>query len=151
MSQKVSLEECLVDGDTGVITKFCVDYFKNCDFTTDYKIEAVCQNGLAKLFCGYFKGQYGIVAVEIIGLYPNEVEDIENDLILVIEEKIRSIPRKKGLQNFNYEIGTNRVVLRFYACETEVCDEKEGILQSLEKLSPALEFLADYLRKRRIR
>ncbi|NPD87403.1 MAG: hypothetical protein HGN29_01685 [Asgard group archaeon] len=151
MSQKINLEECLVDGDTGVITKFCYDYFKNCDYTTEYKIEAVCQNGLTRLFCGYFKGQYGIVEVEIIGLYPNEIEDIEKDLIAVIEEKIRTIPRKRGLQNFNYEIGGNRVVLRLYACVSEVCEDKESVLQSLKELSPALEFLADYLQKRRIR
>jgi hypothetical protein len=151
VSQKVSLEECLVDGDTSVITKFCVDYFQNCDFSTDYKIEVVCQNGLTKLFCGYFKNQYGIIEVEIVGLYPNEIEDIEENLIAIIDEKIRSVPKKRGLRNFNYEIGSNRVELRFYACESEDCEEKEGILQSLEELSPALEFLADYLRKRRVK
>ena len=151
MSQKVNLEECLVEGDTGVITKFCIGYFQNCDFSTEYKIEVVCQNGLTKLFCGYFKNQYGIIEVEILGLYPNEIEDIEENLISVIEEKIRSIPKKRGLQNFNSEIGTNRVELRFYACKAESCDEKESILKSLEELSPALEFLADYIRRRRIR
>ncbi len=151
MSQKVSLEECLVEGDTNVITKFCVDYFQSCDFSSEYKIEAVCQSGLTKLFCGYFKNQYGIIEVEILGLYPNEIEDIEENLISVIDEKIRNIPKKRGLQNFNSEIGANRVELRFYACEAESCEEKEGILESLEELSPALEFLADYIRRRRVR
>ena len=151
MSQKVNLEECLVEGDTNVITKFCIDYFQNCDFSTDYKIEAVCQSGLTKLFCGYFKNQYGIIEIEIVGLYPNEIDDIEENLILIIDEKIRNIPKKRGLQNFNFEVGSNRVVLRFYACEVEDCDEKEGILDSLKDLSPALEFVADYIRRRRIR
>jgi hypothetical protein len=150
VSQKLDLEECLLDGNASVITEFCYNYFKKCDFSTDYKIETVCQNGLTKLFCGYFKGQYGIIEVEIIGLYPNEVDDIEENLIAVIEEKIRSIPKKRGLQNFNYEIRTNRIELRFYACEAEACEERDGILESLENLSPALEFLADYLLKRKI-
>ena len=151
MSQKINLEECLVDGDTSVIIKFCNDYFQNCDFSTDYKIESVCQSGLTKLFCGYFKNQYGIVEVEIVGLYPNEIEDIEGDLISVLEEKLRTIPKKRGLQNFNNEVSTNRVVLRFYASVSEDLEEKESIIQSLEELSPALEFLADYLRRRKIR
>ena len=150
VSQRINLEECLLERNTNVITEFCLEYFKKCDFSTDYKIEAVCQDGLTKLFCGYFKGQYGIIEVEIVGLYPNEVEDIEQDLIAVIEEKIRSIPRKKGLQNFNYDIRSSRVGLRFYACKAEACEERESIIKSLEELSPALEFLADYLLKRKI-
>jgi hypothetical protein len=150
-SGKVNLEERLVEGDDKVIEKYCLDYFQNCDFSSEYKIEAVCTDGLLKLFCGYFRGKYGIIEIELVGLYPAEIEEIQNNVIVVIQERLSKIPKKMGLNNFNYVISEGRIVLRFYACESGECEEREEILKTMNDFSPALEFLAEFLRRRKIR
>ena len=148
--KKKNLESCLVTDGVEIIEDFCIDYFKKCDFSADYKLDAVCSSGLVKLFCGYFKGSYGIIEIEMVGLYPGEVEDILQNLISMLQEKVKAIPRKKGLELFNYDISEGRVVLRFYACETnrERYTENEDIIRSVYQLGPALEFIADYLKRR---
>ncbi|MFW9852671.1 MAG: hypothetical protein ACFFDS_07000, partial [Candidatus Thorarchaeota archaeon] len=100
--RKVNLENNLVEGDTSIIEEFCFEYFQNCEFTSDYKIEAVCPDGLLKLFCGYFKGKYGIIEIDLVGLYPGEIEEIEYSVIAVLQDRLRTLPKKKGLENFNY-------------------------------------------------
>lgn len=150
-SGKINLEDRLVEGDDKVIEKYCLDYFRDCDFSSEYKIEAVCSDGLLKLFCGYFRGKYGIIEIELVGLYPAEIEEIQNNVISVLQERLGKIPRKMGLNNFNYAISEGRIVLRFYACESGECEEREDILKTLNDFSPALEFLADFLRRRKVR
>ncbi|MBY9001613.1 MAG: hypothetical protein KGD64_11895 [Candidatus Heimdallarchaeota archaeon] len=150
--KKTNLESCLVHEGVEIIEDFCIDYFKNCDFSSDYKLDAVCSAGLVKLFCGYFKGSYGIIEIEMVGLYPGEVDDIHQNLIGILQEKVNSIPRRKGLELFNYDISEGRVVLRFYACKSngEKYTENEDVIRSVYQLSPALEFIADYLKKRAV-
>ena len=151
-TRKVNLENSLVEGDTKIIEEFCLEYFQNCEFSSDYKIEAVCTEGLLKLFCGYFRGRYGIIEIELVGLYPGEIEEIQNSLITVLQDRLRAVPKRNGLENFNYEISQGRVVLRFYASESGECDEeRDDILNALKELTPALEFLADFLKRRKVR
>lgn len=150
--RKVNLESRLVEDGIYAIEDLCIDYFKKCDFSTDYKLDAVCSSGLMKLFCGYFKGKYGIIEIEVVGLYPGELEDIQNNLIVTLQEKVKSIPRQQGLEIFNFEISTGRVVLRFYACRSnrEKFTEGEDIVRSVYQLAPALEFIANYLIRRTV-
>ncbi|MHA1259442.1 MAG: hypothetical protein ACTSSG_00400 [Candidatus Heimdallarchaeaceae archaeon] len=147
---KVNLQDSLIEGDSKCLERFCREYFEKCDFSSEYKIEAVCSEGLMKLFCGYFKNQYGIIEIEIVGLYPAEIEEIESSLIAVMQEKMRDLPKRRGFGYFNYEISQGRVMLRLYAPEKGCCPEREDILKSIEDLSPALEFLNDFLRMRKI-
>ncbi len=150
--RKVNLESCLVEDGVHAIEDLCIDYFKKCDFGADYKIDAVCTSGLVKLFCGYFKGKYGIIEIEGVGLYPGELEDIQNNLIGTLQEKVKAIPRQQGLELFNFEISPGRVVLRFYACRTnrKRFSEGEDIIRSVYQIAPALEFVANYLIRRTV-
>jgi len=150
--RKVNLESCLVEDGIYAIEDLCIDYFKKCDFSSDYKLDDVCTAGLVKLFCGYFKGKYGIIEIEGVGLYPGELEDIQNNLIGTLQEKVKSIPRQQGLEIFNFETSTGRVVLRFYACRSnrEKFSEREDIIRSVYQLAPALEFVANYLIRRTV-
>jgi hypothetical protein len=85
-------------------------------------------------------------------LYPGELEDIQNNLIGTLQEKVKSIPRQQGLELFNFEISPRRVVLRFYACRTnrKRFSEGEDIIRSVYQIAPALEFVADYLIRRTV-
>jgi len=150
--RKLNLESCLVEDGVHAIEDLCIDYFKKCDFTADYKIDEVCSSGLMKLFCGYFKGKYGIIEIECVGLYPGELEDIHNNLIGTLQEKVKSIPRQQGLELFNFEITPGRVVLRFYACKSnrDRFSEGDDVIRSVYQLAPALEFVANYLIRRTV-
>jgi len=150
--QKINLESCLVKDGIYAIEDLCIEYFKQCDFSADYKLDEVCSAGLVKLFCGYFKDKYGIIVIESVGLYPGELEDIQNNLIGTLQEKVKSIPRQQGLEIFNFEISSGRVVLRFYACKSnrEKFTEGEDIIRSVYQLAPALEFIANYLMRRTV-
>ena len=150
--RKMNLESCLVEYGVHAIEDLCINYFKKCDFTADYKLDEVCSSGLVKLFCGYFKGKYGIIEIEGVGLYPGELEDIQNNLIGTLQEKVKSIPRQQGLELFNFETSPGRVVLRFYACRTnrERFTEEDDIIRSVYQIAPALEFVANYLIRRTV-
>ncbi len=145
-TKNVRLYDCLEKGDEGIIEGFCINYFEECEYNRDYTIEGVCPDGNIKLFCGYFKGEYGIIEVEIIGLYPNELEKIQEILIPSIEENMLKVPKRWGRDRFNYEISGNRIEFRFYACKTSEKGEKIELIESVNELKSALETLERYLK-----
>jgi hypothetical protein len=147
-TKHINLEECLEHGNGKVIEGFCLEYFQNCEFVQDYTIENICADGNIKLFCGYFKGEYGIIEIEVVGLYPKEIEEISTTLISEIQVQMLKVPKRWGRERFNYEIAGNRITLRFYACKKSDSGEKEEILGSLDELYPALETLENYLQTR---
>ena len=145
-TKHVRLYECLEKEEDGIIEGLCVNYFEDCEYNREYTIESVCPDGNIKLFCGYFKGEYGIIEIEIIGLYPTEIEKINEYLIPNLEERMLKVPKRWGRERFNYEITGNRIVLRFYACKTSEKGEKEELIHSISELRPSLEFLEKYMR-----
>ncbi len=148
MSQNVNsenLESCIESGQSNCIRDFCLEYIDNCDFSSSYQIDEVCTKGNTKLFCGYFKGVYGLIEIENIGLYPIEVEHIESHLIPGIRERIQHLPRRKGMDNFNYETTANGIVIRFYVIVSGDRPIKEELVKLVDDLSPALEFLTKYI------
>lgn len=145
-TKHVRLYDCLEKGDDSIIVGFCISYFEDCEYSNDYTIEGVCPDGNMKLFCGYFKGEYGIIVIEIIGLYPNEIEKINEILIPNLEERMIKVPKRWGRERFNYEISGSRIVLRFYACKTSEKGEKVELIKSINELKPSLEFLERYMK-----
>ena len=145
-TKKIRLYDCLEKGDEDIIEGFCINYFEDCEYNRDYTIEGVCPDGNIKLFCGYFKGEYGIIEIEIIGLYPTELENIKENLIPGLEERLLKVPKRWGRDRFNYEIATNRIEFRFYACKKSEKGEKSELIESIDELKPSLEFLERFLR-----
>ena len=143
--ERLDLEECLIHRGSKALEELIVDYFSRCEISTEYKIDVVCASGLMKLFCGFFKGYYGIIEIEIVGLYPNEIAEIEQNLMATLHEKLSMIPKRKGINNYNYEASSNRVIIRLYATESGECEEKEDILKRVRELSPAINFIAEFL------
>ena len=150
MSQPIhskNLESCIEAGQTDVIKKFILEYIDNCDFSGSYQIDEVCIKGNTKLFCGYFKGVYGLIEIENTGLYPKEIEHIESILIPGIRERIQNLPRKKGMDNFNYETSAYGILIRFYVVVNGDKPVKEELVKLVDDLSPALEFLTKYIER----
>jgi len=140
-----NLESCIEAGQTNAIKKFCFEYIDNCDFSSSYQIDEVCTKGNIKLYCGYFQGVYGLIIIEILGLYPKEIEHIESNLIPGIRERIQNLPRKRGMDNFNYETTANGIVIRFYVVVSGDRPVKEELVKLVNDLAPALEFLTKYI------
>lgn len=148
MSQNVNsknLESCIEAGQTNCIRDFCLEYIDNCNFSSNYQIDEVCTKGNTKLFCGYFKGVYGLIEIQNTGLYPKEIEHIESNLIPGIRERIQNLPRKKGMDNFNYETTAYGVLIRFYVVVSGNRPVKEELVKLVDDLSPALVFLTKYI------
>lgn len=148
MSQQITsknLESCIEEGQANCIRNFCLEYIDNCDFSNSYQIDDVCTKGNTKLFCGYFKGVYGLIEIENVGLYPKEIEHIESNLIPGIRERIQNLPRKKGMDNFNYETTASGIVIRFYVVVSGDRPIKEELVKLVDDLSSALEFLTKYI------
>lgn len=92
-----------------------------------------------------FRGVYGLIIIEILGLYPTVIEHIESNLIPGIRERIQNLPRKRGMDNFNYETTANGIIIRFYVVVSGDKPVKEELVKLVDDLSPALEFLTKYI------
>ena len=143
-----NLEHCVQHGDSKVIIDLVTKYFENKKLSASYIIEPVCTEGLSRLYCGYFRGAYGLIEIERVGLYPAEIEDIENKLLPVIQTKITNVPRVRGALPFAFEKTASSVILRFYAKVSDEEQAKENIIEIVNnELAPVLELVARFLKK----
>lgn len=150
MSNKNStnLEQCVTQGDENALIDLVYKYFGSRELKDSYIIEPVCPEGLSRLYCGYFKGQYGLIEIELVGLYPAELEEIENKLFPNIQAKIAGVPRVRGSLPFSFETTDNSAILRFYAKVSDPENPNKDIISVVSnELAPALILVTRFLKK----
>ena len=145
-TQLRNLKYCLVHGGEYIIVQRVIEFFKDCKFKRDYEMGDVCPEGLIRLYCGYFKGKYVIIEIELARLYPKELEEIERHLLPKIHKAAIELPKVQNKMPFTYDIIGTIVVLRFYVpCEDS--DNTQVISKIQEYLSPALRIVAKFLKR----